>query len=311
MALTTLAAIVAAGAGGGYLYKRRLGRASEATATELPAAETVGEEAVAAVEERKGWLERAKGQRFDRPFDRLRTTLRRGKSQPAAVRFMTWVAALPGADEAHRTWLAGLTTLEIETLMQQTSAFLSDMLEVDLAWLLDGQIDADPGLKAQVEQAVLNYCRAYRHAIQARDEVAAVVAFQAWQKNPQKHSQLGRQLLTRLVEAELVTLPADIYLASEKEIRHYADQAIREAAEKDGPAFHAILKDVVAAVSGKAAEPAEAARQAAPAAEATREEPAVVSHPDAADGPEVASDVKAGAYFSITLSGGRGAAPPA
>jgi large subunit ribosomal protein L21 len=160
-------------------------------------------------------------------------------------------------------------------------------------------------------------------------------------------------LLTRLVEAELVTLPADIYLASEKEIRNYADQAIREAAEKDGPAFHAVLKEVVATAPSEApsetpAPPTpdrlEDIKGIGPVFAGRLNAAGVVTFDDlAALTPEqvtdivaaddesehlvdaeswiaqaralaearVRSGVQAGYYFSVTLSAGKEAAPPA
>jgi hypothetical protein len=165
-----------------------------------------------------------------------------GRRKKEAQRFREWVASLPGVPKAFTTWLEGLSPQEAETFAQRVASFGSG-LKVNLAWLLDEQMDNDPELKQEVEKAMALYCQAYWKAAVAQDDVEAFATFQAWQEAPGKHKELSQRLFARLAEDGLVSAPSELYLASEKERQAHAVQAIRDFAEKDRPAFNAILKE--------------------------------------------------------------------
>jgi len=221
MPLIILLPILAVAAVGGYYYGKVAKKPVEETV--LRQAQDTAKEATGRA---RGWLGR----------------LRIGRRKKEAGRFREWAAGLPGVTKAFAAWLEGLSPQEAETFAQRVASFGSG-LKVNLAWLLDGQMDTDPELKPQVEKAMALYCQAYWKAAVAQDDVEAFAAFQAWQEAPNKHKELSQRLFARLADDGLVSAPSELYLAPEKERQAHAAGAVRDFAEKDRPAFNAILKE--------------------------------------------------------------------
>jgi hypothetical protein len=171
-----------------------------------------------------------------------------GKSKREAEQLRAWLAALPGVNKAFKTWLEGLAPKEAEQFTKEISDFGAS-LNVDRDWLLSGEVDDDPALKKGVEEAMASYCMAYWNGLQVQDNAAVLATFEAWQKAPfnRKNRELSQSLFTRMVDDGLISAPAELYMASEKERRTYVVQSILDFAEKDRSAFNAILKEATSA----------------------------------------------------------------
>ena len=128
MPLIILVPILAVAAVGGYYYGRGTKKPVEETA--LRRAQDTAREATGKA---KGWLGK----------------LGIGRRKKEAQRFREWAAGLPGGTKAFAAWLEGLSPQQAETLAQRVASFGSG-LKVNLAWLLDGQMDTDPELKQQL-----------------------------------------------------------------------------------------------------------------------------------------------------------------
>ncbi len=214
--------LVAAAAAAGYYYGRDPRKVNEGV--------------TGATDKAKGWIGTTRG------------WLRIGTRRKELAQFRTWIAGLSGVDKAFVAWLQDLSPEDARAFAQAVSDF-SSSLNVERAWLLDGRMDADPELEKSVQEAVALYCMAYWKTTQVQDDVQAFAVFQDWQAAPRKrrHRELTQKLFARLVEDGVVSVPSEIYLASVRKRKAYVVQAIRDFAEKDRPAFNAILKQVLAA----------------------------------------------------------------
>ncbi|MBU0495494.1 MAG: hypothetical protein KKA73_01495 [Chloroflexi bacterium] len=179
-----------------------------------------------------------------------------GRSRKGAEQFVAWATTLPEAEPAFKDWLQSLTPAETDALWQGAADFGAG-LNIDLAWLLDGQMEDDPALKQEIEKAMTLYCQAYWKSILIRDDAEVFAAFRAWQEAPQKHKELGRRLFAHLVDMGAISMPTTLHLAPEKERWEYSVKAIRDFAEKDRLAFLAAFKEALTTPPDAEPEPVE------------------------------------------------------
>jgi len=185
---------------------------------------------------------------------------RRKRAKKEPQQFKEWVVeaslaenkqlyqSLPDTAQAFATWLAGLSLEETAAFDQDLSAFCSG-LNFELAWLLNQELDDDPGLKQAVDEAVVLYALAHHKATQVQGNIEVFRTFMAWQEDPTKgeHKELTQALFDKLVEKGLAPAPSPkLFMASEQKRQEHIVQAIRKAAEADRQAFSAILKEVMA-----------------------------------------------------------------
>lgn len=179
----------------------------------------------------------------------------RADTHELAKQFKVWVAdATPQRDELYNTlpasadgfaiWLSGLADKDLERFTQRVARFCAS-LNFDLAWLNDPQVGHKPELKKAVEDAVLLYSLAAWRANNVQQDVTAFLAYQAWLGNPKRHKTFGQELHQALVQQGLVTVPAELYLAPERERLAQAMTAIRHIADENPTAFNAVLRQVV------------------------------------------------------------------
>ncbi len=214
-----------------YYYGRDAGKPDEQTTMVTQKARSW---AGTAREKTGSWTETSKG------------WLRIGKAEKEAEQLRAWVASLPGVDKDFTTWLAGLSPEETKKFLTSTAAFM-DGLSVERDAIVSGQVEDNPELKKGVEDAMVSYCIGYWKSSQIQENAVPFATFQAWQKDPskKKHREFGQKLFVKMVNDGLISVSADLYVAPEKERRAYMAQSIRDFAEKDRPAFNAILKKVV------------------------------------------------------------------
>ncbi|MDE3090408.1 MAG: hypothetical protein KGJ80_13585, partial [Chloroflexota bacterium] len=77
-----------------------------------------------------------------------------------------------------------------------------------------------------------------------QSQVQISLAYQAWLTNPKRHQKFGQELHGALIERSLVTVPSELYLASEKERLAQAATAIRHAAAENPDAFRLALRQL-------------------------------------------------------------------
>jgi hypothetical protein len=252
---------------------------------------------------RKGWRARLRGWSERIPLKSWRDKIslrgwrprlpfrgRRRKRQESPQQFKKWVASaalaerktlykdLPKSAQGFTTWLDGLATPETRLLCHQAADFCADF-DLELAWLLDGQLDEVAELKQAVEEIVALYGLAHWKATQAQGNIKTFATYRAWQEDPfeEQHRELNQKLFAKLVEKKLVPAPSpELFMTPEQEREAYVVQTIRQVAEDQREAFNAILEEIVAPAPASTEEPKKTRRrgrkpkeEAAPPAPAT------------------------------------------
>ncbi len=171
----------------------------------------------------------------------------RGKKQPDLTEpFRAW-ATENVADEELKIWLTSLSEEGLKALTEQLANFCAD-LNLELAWLVEEELEQEPELKQAAQEIVIRYCLACRKAVQIQDELNIFKTFQDIVNNlSRKENQVvSQKLLTELHQQDLVpTATPELLLASNKQRREYVSQTIRQAANTDRQKFNAILQQVV------------------------------------------------------------------
>ena len=149
------------------------------------------------------------------------------KQLPAdAAEFAAWIDSL--SDEALNKFVADLSNV------CQTQHF-------ELAWLLDPK--TPDNLKQAVEEAVILHGLAAWKA----HNIQPLLAYKSWQAAPNKpeNRAFAQKLYNKLAEAGLVTTPADLVLATDKERQAHVATTIDTAATEKEATFLALVQEVV------------------------------------------------------------------
>ncbi|NDJ62105.1 MAG: hypothetical protein GYB67_13330, partial [Chloroflexi bacterium] len=163
--------------------------------------------------------------------------------------FKTWVEADLNDNEYLRVWLLSLPPEGLRALTVQIARFCAD-LNIDLNWLLSGDLALEPHVEAAVADIVTDYCQACLNAIRIQGQLETFQNYQTRLSEIVKKDQqtVGQALLTQLRDENLVPpTAADLLLASDEECREYALHTIRNAAERDREKFKRIWASVVPA----------------------------------------------------------------
>ncbi len=153
-------------------------------------------------------------------------------------------------------WVQGLAPAELRALTEK-AADLCGERDVELAWLLSGQLDQAPELKPQVEQVVALSALACWKAMRLQGEARVFAAQRERQSDPAstRSRELTRTLFTQLLEKGLVPpAPPALLLAPEEERQAYLDQALREFQDKDAATFNVLVHEAVLGSDSAAAE---------------------------------------------------------
>jgi hypothetical protein len=216
----------------------------------------------------------------------------RNDTRELAGQFKRWVAdtptsrrteqigALPASVEGFSRWLGTLSDKDLEQFTQRVAHFCAG-LKFDLAWLNSPEVSREPELKKAVEDTVLLYSLATWRAHTVEADVKAFLAYQAWLANPGRHKKFGQQLHRALVQRGLLVVPADLYLASDKERQEQARAAIIALSDANHAVFSEVLRQLDASGNAEsdaakaAAAPAPAPASAPPAAKVPVAKPVV------------------------------------
>jgi len=97
------------------------------------------------------------------------------------VRFGYWAVQKDGlGDEGLRAWIAELGEDGLAALVEQLARFCADF-ELDLAWLVDGELADWPSLEAAVRQLATHYCIACKGAVDADEALQQFRRRRLWQ----------------------------------------------------------------------------------------------------------------------------------
>ncbi len=192
------------------------------------------------------------------------------KQEALSANFRQWAAESLEQEEGLKAWLASLSDEGVQALSGQLASFSAD-LNMDLEWLLNGQLEEEPELKQALEEIVVAFCLACWKATQVQDEVEVYTTYQNLEDNPnsRKNRDLTQQLFVTMVNKELVPAAStELFVATDKERHTYMLAAVRDVANKDRATFDSVLKEVIWAdriVEDGAGEADEFQEQAAPA----------------------------------------------
>jgi hypothetical protein len=169
-------------------------------------------------------------------------------------------SALPASADGFAVWLGALSEQDLQAFTLKVAQFC-DAMDFDLAWLNDPQVIRDPEMKKSIEDIVLLYSLSAWHANNVQQDVKAFLAYKDWDANPKQNKAFGQRLHQVLFQQGMVTIPTELYLASEQQRMDQAIAAISLAAQENPVAFHAALRQATA----KPVEPVEQlAEQPAP-----------------------------------------------
>jgi hypothetical protein len=160
----------------------------------------------------------------------------------------------PEDSAAFSEWLASLPAEQLELFTQRIADVMAAW-GIDLAWVVDQELNRAPALQHVVDESVLLHCMAYWHASRAQDDIRAFATYRAWQRDPYSDRQksVNQRLYARLIEKGLLTAPApDVLLASEDRRRDYVVQALRQVSEADVAAFSTTLQEIEGSDGGAA-----------------------------------------------------------
>ncbi|MEW5983037.1 MAG: hypothetical protein AB1806_11805 [Acidobacteriota bacterium] len=238
-------------------------------------------------------------------YNGLRGRLKfRQDTRELAGQFRQWVAGsgladrkplyegLPDSAAAFASWLGGLSTEELEDFTQGVARFCGQ-LNFDIAWLTNTQLAREPELKQTVEDATLLYSLAAWRAGRVQQQVRNFLAYQDWLAQPERHTAFGQRLYRALLDAKLVTAPAELYLAPEKERLTQAVAAIRTVADDDPATFRAVLHQLGASVAPKPAPAPPDPEPEAPTPEAPETDTSKSAAPEAETSKSAASKTAA------------------
>jgi hypothetical protein len=178
----------------------------------------------------------------------------RSDTRELATQFKRWVlestlaqrSSLPAATENFAAWLSRLSDKELEQFTEGVARYCASV-NFDLGWLNDAQVSREPELKQAVEDAVLLHSLGAWRANSVQQDVRIFMAYRDWRASPNRRKEFGQQLHQVLIERGLVTVPAELYLAPEKERLTHATAAICKAADENPAAFHLALRQLAGA----------------------------------------------------------------
>jgi hypothetical protein len=150
---------------------------------------------------------------------------------------------LPAQMENFAARSSELTAAELEQFTAQVARYCA-AVNFDLGWLNNAQVSREPELKQAVEDAVLLSALSAWRADRVQQDVRVFLTYHAWRAKPNQHKGFGQELHQVMIERGLVTIPAELYLAPEKERLAQARTAICQVADKNPAAFRSVLRQL-------------------------------------------------------------------
>lgn len=149
-----------------------------------------------------------------------------------------------------RAWLAEKDHAQLKALAEEIKKFCKQQ-DIDLAWLLldGGDVEMSRSFSGQVFYYIL--------AVQERETSLSSARLRAWQAAPRKpnNAKFGDQLYIRCVDSGLVTVPAELLLASKKVRQDHQIQTVNDLIGSDREKVLAIVAELIAPAPAKQREP--------------------------------------------------------
>jgi hypothetical protein len=186
-----------------------------------------------------------------------------GNKQEVARKFQAW-AENNIADAELKAWLLGLSPEAASALAEQLADFCAN-LGFELPWLLENSLKNDPEIEQEAISVVTAYCQSCKNAAQNNTDFELFKVLQKMENAPfaRQHQDLSRQLFAELVKREMApSVPAELFLASEKERQEHMTKAIQQAAQTNRDQFKRVLREVMAAEATSTSATPEAAQAA-------------------------------------------------
>lgn len=159
----------------------------------------------------------------------------------------TWVQQHEFADRALQKWLLDLPQRSFDALIVQLGEFLYE-LNIELEWLVSDDLNADPALRASIEQITVEFFAVCRKATSVQTDLSGVQQYAETLERltDRKLRQFSQRLLAELHANQLIsTVDADILVAGPRKRYAYLQQLITEATEKDRVRFQQIFDQVL------------------------------------------------------------------
>lgn len=166
--------------------------------------------------------------------------------QQRAEQFQAW-AGVNVADPAIAHWIGDLSPEAIKALTTQLDDFCAS-LGFELDWLLDDTLAQDPEVATATTAVVQSYCTACWHAAQNYASFERFKVLQKLLQQPQtrEYQDLNRRLFAELVKRDMTPgVPADLFVAAEKERQEHMASVIRANATENRAAFKQVLQAVM------------------------------------------------------------------
>jgi hypothetical protein len=134
--------------------------------------------------------------------------------------------------DGFKAWITTISDAEADVIARELAAFCAKQA-VELRWLLDDNGRGD--MQSALSVLVLFYGMAVRERAAARP----AAALRAWEDAPfaKQNRAFGNRLYIQLVNANLISIPANLLLAPEKERLAHMVDSIRGVIEKDRKAL--------------------------------------------------------------------------
>lgn len=187
-----------------------------------------------------------------------------GNRQVESRRFQEWADANIKNHDL-KEWIVNLSPEAAQALTEQVAEFCVN-LGFELEWLLEGRLAQDPEIEAGAREVVVSYCSACWRATQEFADFELFKTMRAIEQNPfdRAHHGISRKLFAELVKADLApSVPAELFVASERERQEHMTQAIRQASTSDREAFKRALRNAIIAEHEPAANPKDASTEQA------------------------------------------------
>jgi hypothetical protein len=161
-------------------------------------------------------------------------------AEPDAAQHTQLVADMPASITDFAVWLGGLSIADLDQFAQRIARQCATV-NFDPGWLYDSQVSNDPHFRQAVEDSVIAYSFGTWYANGAQQDLRVFLEYRAWLGNPSRHQEFGQVLTQVMIEQGLIAMPADLYLASEKERNDYAVSAVSQVMAENPGEFYAAL----------------------------------------------------------------------
>lgn len=146
-------------------------------------------------------------------------------------------------------WVRGLNKRDLNDLVENLLQF-GQRYGFDPNWVLEGSVEVDPELNAQLQLAMQSWITARYTAAQAKARSELYQRYQQLLMNPStpENVALTQSLYVLLVQANLVApTPASMIMSDDSERQKYALERIEEAAKQNWAQFATIFAATVSA----------------------------------------------------------------